>query len=745
MTADLEHARHLAAHGVPVFLARPALDDSGEWDPAGGTGGSGYLLPKGWQDTTADPAVLDAYRPGMAVCAVMGHGVDGLDVDPRHEGDRTRDGLAAAGLWPRSYGRARTPSGGTHDLIRSLSVASRDNVAPGLDVKAGHDGRGHGFLFIAPTVKLSKATGELAAYRWESPPDLDALDALDDTGRTIAGMIAASRTPTTPTPAPSGPRTPTPGTTPYGATALDHEAAAVATAPVGERNATLNRAAFRLGQLVPHEVTEHDVRDALSNAARACGLTSTETAATIRSGLDAGKGQPRTRAQRDLDRLVPPIRSTSLPDATFPTVPDVASGDALSVDGGITSSWTRVDLTATLDGLVAGTLARPAPTVAAVDGGTALFYRGKVNGLAGESGAGKTWTVLHAAAAIMAKGQPVVYVDHEDDAAGIVSRLLDLDVAPDAIGELFCYLNPSERPTASDLAGLVGLVAELQPALVVVDSTGEGLALDGANPNADEDVAAWFLRVPRRVAVVPYGAEPGPAVVVLDHVTKTDDGGLWPIGSQRKRAAISGVQYMQRTVRPFNQDTAGHAVIVCAKDRHGHYRAGQRVAELHVAPGPCLTLRSVTDAAGNPFRPTVLMERVSRFLEDAPEPASSRTVRERVQGKKDAVLIALGRLVSEGYVRAEAGPRNATLHTSVRPFRDAGGQSDDETCPRALLTGPGPKDGGRGASHLTGPRGPVGASGGRIPETGPCHLHPDTPQPDACCTCAALAGRGWDA
>lgn len=414
-----------------------------------------------------------------------------------------------------------------------------------------------------------------------------------------------------------------------------------------------------------------------------------------------------------------------------------ASGDAPTASG---STWARVDLRDTIAGLVAGTLHRAAPTVAPVRGGTALFYRGKVNGLAGESGAGKTWTLLHAAAGILDDGGHVLYIDHEDDAAGIVGRLLDLGVDPDAVRARFAYFNPSEKPTAGDMQALAGLVAELRPVLVVVDSTGEGLALEGANPNADEEVAAWFLRVPRRLALVPYDDQPGPAVVVLDHVVKSDDGGLWPIGSQRKRAAISGAQYMQRTVKPFDKDTAGHAVLVCAKDRHGNYRTGQRVAELHVAPGPVITLDAVEDAERlNGFRPTGYMERVSRALEDA-GPLGLNGVRRAVSGKRDHVTNALGVLVAEGFVTKAPGPRGAVLHTSVRPFREADDCAPDEvpeTEPETTVDRAPFLREGNGAQSLTVPPGTVGHGGAR------CRLHPSNPMPNACYTCAENAGRGW--
>ena len=387
------------------------------------------------------------------------------------------------------------------------------------------------------------------------------------------------------------------------------------------------------------------------------------------------------------------------------------------------TAWARVDLGPTLDGLLAGTLARPAPTVGRIAGGVALFYRGKVNGLAGESGAGKTWTALAAAVQCLDQGEGVVYVDHEDDALGVVGRLLDLGARPEDVRRLFAYLNPCERPTGADLADVVALVKELRAVLVVVDSTGEGLALDGANPNADEEVAAWFLRVPRRLASVTYGTEPGPAVVVLDHVTKTDEAGLWPIGSQRKRAAISGAQYMQRVVRPFDRDTAGAAVLVCAKDRHGNYRAGLRVAELNVSPGPHgvrVTLDAVAPQAPGEFRPTGYMEKVSRALERAHEdgaaPLSYRGIEERVTGKKDLIARAVAALVDAGHITTAPGPRNATLHTLARPFREsesAGGTLDAATAPERVSTVPRPLERGTGGQWPTVPGGQSGDSGGQ--------------------------------
>lgn len=179
---DLDIAREIATAGVPVLCAYP--------DPEGRTQSgraTGYSLPTGWQNTTPNSAYVSAWKPGMALLAVMGHGLDLLDGDPRHGGD-----LAALdGITPRIRGRQATPSGGEHWFVSSMGVRSRDAVLPGIDVKAGRggDSAGRGFAFIAPTVRNHKVTGEPAAYRWIEPPDLDGLR--EDLAEASATKLAA--------------------------------------------------------------------------------------------------------------------------------------------------------------------------------------------------------------------------------------------------------------------------------------------------------------------------------------------------------------------------------------------------------------------------------------------------------------------------------------------------------------------------------------------------------------------------
>ena len=88
----------------------------------------------------------------------------------------------------------------------------------------------------------------------------------------------------------------------------------------GTRNDTLNKAAFNLGQFVGGGYLDRArVESELSAAAAMIGLGESETAGTIRSGIEAGIKEPRTIQPR-------PIRTTSAPSedesAAAPDAPE---------------------------------------------------------------------------------------------------------------------------------------------------------------------------------------------------------------------------------------------------------------------------------------------------------------------------------------------------------------------------------------------------------------------------------------
>lgn len=336
------------------------------------------------------------------------------------------------------------------------------------------------------------------------------------------------------------------------------------------------------------------------------------------------------------------------------------------------SSWDAGDISSVVDGLAAGTLDTPQPSVGRLDGGGSLLYAGRTNGLAAESGAGKTFTALRLAQTELEDGRNVVFVDFEDSAIGVAARLLAMGVPSRVIGDRrrFAYVQPDESFLGAAVVQFMTLIATMQPSLVVIDSTGESMALEGADPNSDDQVARWFQQFPTAIA------RSGPAVLLIDHLPKADTSAPSPIGSQRKRAAISGVQLIQSVKKnmAFARGRAGEAEIVCTKDRGGFFVTGERIASLVVNPNDALPGDSGCDvllvrADLSAWAPTKHMAEVSAYLEGCGGPATTNKICAGVKGKNETLGNALKILAASGYCSAAPGTRGAILYTFVKRYR----------------------------------------------------------------------------
>jgi hypothetical protein len=276
---DLDIARHLVRLGVPVFLAGLAEDGSPR-------------CPLGWQRTErGDLTPADCWEPGLALCAVMGHTFDVLDIDPRHGGAESARQLQSelAGAMPAVYGRTRTPSGGWHSWLAPLGLAKKTGFRDGLDYQGGRpDGDGRGFVFLPPTVRPSKVDGVMRPYSWIEAPTV-APPPDDDSGARLARLItgqdkreAAAWKGVTARPgavkAASG----------YIRAALVAELTRVAEAAEGNRNTQLNSSAFALARFVADGLLDADATaSALADAAEHAGLGQAEALGTIRSAFTA--------------------------------------------------------------------------------------------------------------------------------------------------------------------------------------------------------------------------------------------------------------------------------------------------------------------------------------------------------------------------------------------------------------------------------------------------------------------------
>jgi hypothetical protein len=270
----LHIARQLARAGVPIFTAEPTTVNE-----------LGFLLPTKWEQTRPNVHHLEYWRPGMALCAVGGVLCDFIDIDPRNGGDKGVEDANEAGGFPQSYGRASTPSGGTHDMVAPLGIGKPKKM--GIDLQGGKpDGSSRGFVFIAPTARPSKVTGEWLPYRWLIEPDLDMLMAhrsarrptgsCDITGAYFAEWITKKEAGADFTTPRIGPGQPSPGQ-------LEGILRKVAGAINGERNSLLYWGACRLTEnSYPKEAF-----NALYLAGVHTGLSDREVVKTIRSANQA--------------------------------------------------------------------------------------------------------------------------------------------------------------------------------------------------------------------------------------------------------------------------------------------------------------------------------------------------------------------------------------------------------------------------------------------------------------------------
>jgi hypothetical protein len=251
-------------------------------------GGKVPAIARGFYAATTNPETIKRYwRVGDRNIGIPTGVVSGfwaLDSDPGGE-DGIRRLEAEHGPLPTTR-TVLTPRGGFHFWFRYSGPipCTESRIAPHVDTRG--DG---GYVAVVPSVTAN------GAYSWLGDPEQELAIApqwLVELARkkpkpTISERAVAAIN--------HGERNGA-----YGQAALDRECAALAATPAGSRNHALNRASFRLHQLVAGAELHRD--EVVKHLLDAChrnhlieddGLRSVE--ATIRSGANAGLQSPRSR------------------------------------------------------------------------------------------------------------------------------------------------------------------------------------------------------------------------------------------------------------------------------------------------------------------------------------------------------------------------------------------------------------------------------------------------------------------
>jgi len=359
------------------------------------------------------------------------------------------------------------------------------------------------------------------------------------------------------------------------------------------------------------------------------------------------------------------------------------------------------------------------PVILAREDDECLFYAGKVHSVHGESESGKSWFVQCAAAECLNAGKPVLYVDFEDDVAGIANRLILLGVSEEVVDnpELFVYVRPEQTfAITAERAAFEALLVRVFE-FAVIDGVTDAMGLFGYSVKDNDHISTWQRDVPRTIA-----RRTGAAVACVDHVSRDTEGrGRFALGGQHKLAGLDGAAFVVEMEKPFVKGIAGVASVRVGKDRPGQLRniggrwrkvdRTQHIADFHLDStnfdrtewtiavpkdaghptdiDPSTPTKSPGGADRQPFRPTWFMERVSQYWESTPD-AAKRTLTKTVDAmcaerkasgkelKRDTWRAAIKLLVHEGHAKDEpVGARGTLIHHSVTPYRQIDDPASD--------------------------------------------------------------------
>jgi hypothetical protein len=377
------------------------------------------------------------------------------------------------------------------------------------------------------------------------------------------------------------------------------------------------------------------------------------------------------------------VAATPLPTmirTTHPGEGDESHTDAAE-DG---PSWSPIDLTTLLSGVREPVL----PTLFERSDGQCLLYRGLVHSVHGESESGKSLIIQLVCARLVNRGQKVLYIDHESDVASVVDRLLDFGADSVAVADHFVYVQPEVRPDSVEERRAWEEILCGKYAIAVIDGVTDALGIFGCSTSDNDEIAGWLRTVPKKIA-----ARTGAAVVLIDHVTKdTATRNRWAIGGQAKMAGLTGAAYTVEIVAPLGRGMRGEVVLRIAKDRPGAIRPHcgpssrkdrtQEAARIIVDAtdeSPTVTIGAPGNknpSEQNAFRPTNLMERACKAVEDHPGLTKNK-IAEKIGGKKQWALQAIDILRAEGYVTTTRGQTGHDVYDVVKPYRQTDDPSSD--------------------------------------------------------------------
>jgi hypothetical protein len=288
-----------------------------------------------------------------------------------------------------------------------------------------------------------------------------------------------------------------------------------------------------------------------------------------------------------------------------------------------------------------------------------LVYEGRRHWWSGPPESGKTLVAYGVILLAVRAGRRVALVDFEMGARDAKARLRELGAADEELDAIDFYA-PDTKPRPADLAALV----ERGARLVVLDAAAGAFDLSGLDENRDAEKfnALWVQPLWKA----------GATTIVLDHVVKNPDSrGMFASGHHRKIGGTE-VHLGFEATTPLRRGHTGLVKVTAHKDRTGFLRSTVGTIELRSDPDTheIEWEWKVDDgqAAGDDWRPTRLMEKVSRYIEQAP--ANRAAIQTNIIGKRDYLIAATRHLLGDGYAEEIVPGAKGTEIRSLRPYRE---------------------------------------------------------------------------
>jgi hypothetical protein len=249
-----------------------------------------------------------------------------------------------------------------------------------------------------------------------------------------------------------------------------------------------------------------------------------------------------------------------------------------------------------------------------------MVYATGVTGLSGHPESGKTSLAARLALDAAAAGSNVVYLDWENGWQDLGRRFEDMGATAELLDERLYYLPFSGPP---DWAAYAEVAAEWPDALWVFDSTRGMLGSLGINENDASEVGRAMN------ALVEFIVGRDLPAILIDHVTKAEDGSSgYARGSGDKLAAVQG-QWFVKKVRDFSESEVGEIELQKWKARSGRLASRHRFA---IGDGQGALTFERLDAAASP-EGKMEGEIIAYLQGVAPEDASLNEITEAVDGR----------------------------------------------------------------------------------------------------------------